>query len=69
MLIGTIAHQTYAAMLGVRRSAGSRQTGDVDIASSRCLDGCRRLNTAVLDVLKEVDKSLVPFLTDLMAGA
>ncbi|WP_375167002.1 MULTISPECIES: GSU2403 family nucleotidyltransferase fold protein [unclassified Bradyrhizobium] len=32
MLIGAIAHQTYAAMLGVRRSAGSRQTGDVDIA-------------------------------------
>ncbi|MGY3572912.1 GSU2403 family nucleotidyltransferase fold protein [Bradyrhizobium sp. USDA 4504] len=32
LLIGAIAHQTYAAMLGVRRSAGSRQTGDVDIA-------------------------------------
>ncbi|WP_210183457.1 GSU2403 family nucleotidyltransferase fold protein [Bradyrhizobium pachyrhizi] len=32
MLIGAIAHQTYAAMLGVRRSVGSRQTGDVDIA-------------------------------------
>ncbi|WP_372482588.1 GSU2403 family nucleotidyltransferase fold protein [Bradyrhizobium ivorense] len=32
MLIGTIAHQTYAAMLSARRSAGSRQTTDVDIA-------------------------------------
>ncbi|WP_420866426.1 GSU2403 family nucleotidyltransferase fold protein [Bradyrhizobium elkanii] len=54
VLIGTIAQQTNAAMLGVRRSAGSRKAGDVDIAQfkmSRWLSTtqCRPFRTCVSD--------------------
>lgn len=35
VLVGTVAYQTYAAMLGVRLAAASIQTGDVDVAQFR----------------------------------
>ncbi|MBB4360644.1 hypothetical protein GGD65_001642 [Bradyrhizobium sp. CIR18] len=67
VLVGTIAYQTYAAMLGVRLSAGSLQTGDVDIAQFKNVSVAVEDSTPpVLDVLKEVDKSFraVPHVSD-----
>ncbi|WP_407152791.1 GSU2403 family nucleotidyltransferase fold protein [Bradyrhizobium sp. ORS 86] len=67
VLVGTVAYQTYAAMLGVRLSAGSLQTGDVDIAQFKNVSVAVEDSTPpVLDVLKEVDRSFraVPHMTD-----
>ena len=61
VLVGTVAYQTYSAMLGVRLSAGSLQTGDVDIAQFKNVSVAIGDSTPpVLDVLKEVDKSFRP---------
>ena len=62
-----IAYQAYGAMLGVRLSAGSLQTGDVDIAQFKNVSVAVEDSTPpVLDVLKEVDKSVraVPHVSD-----
>ena len=62
-----IAYQAYGAMLGVRLSAGSLQTGDVDIAQLKNVSVAVEDSTPpVLDVLKEVDKSVraVPHVSD-----
>jgi hypothetical protein len=67
VLVGTIAYQTYAAMLGVRLSAGSLQTGDVDIAQFKNVSVVIEDSTPpVLEVLKEVDKTFraVPHMAD-----
>ena len=67
VLVGTIAYQTYAAMLGVRLSAGSLQTGDVDIAQFKNVSVAVDDSTPpVLEVLKEVDKTFraVPHMAD-----
>jgi hypothetical protein len=61
VLVGTVAYQTYPAMLGVRLSVGSLQTGDVDIAQFKNVSVAIGDSTPpVLDVLKEVDKSFRP---------
>ncbi|SFJ58867.1 Nucleotidyltransferase [Bradyrhizobium sp. Gha] len=62
-----IAYQAYGAMLGVRLSAGSLQTGDVDIAQFKNVSVAVQDSTPpVLDVPKEVDKSFraVPHVSD-----
>jgi hypothetical protein len=61
VLVGTVAYQTYPAMLGVRLSIGSLQTGDVDIAQFKNVSVAIGDSTPpVLDVLKEVEKSFRP---------
>ncbi|WP_051379652.1 GSU2403 family nucleotidyltransferase fold protein [Bradyrhizobium murdochi] len=61
VLVGTVAYQTYAAMLGVRLSVGSLQTGDVDIAQFKNVSVAVEDSTPpVLEVLKEVDKTFRP---------
>jgi hypothetical protein len=61
VLVGTVAYQTYSAMLGVRLAAGSLQTGDVDIAQFKNVSVAIGDSTPpALDVLKEVDKSFRP---------
>jgi hypothetical protein len=65
VLVGTVAYQTYAAMLGVRLSAGSLQTGD--IAQFKNVSVAIEDRTPpVLDVLKEVDKTFraIPHVVD-----
>ncbi|WP_271619317.1 nucleotidyltransferase family protein [Bradyrhizobium sp. CCBAU 51745] len=67
VLVGTIAYQTYTAMLGVRLSAGSLQAGDMDIAQFKNVSVAVENSTPlVLDVLKEVDRSFraVPHVSD-----
>lgn len=67
VLVGTVAYQTYTAMLGVRLSAGSLQTGDVDIAQFKNVSVAVEDSTPpVLEILKEVDKTFraVPHTVD-----
>ncbi len=61
VLVGTVAYQTYAAMLGVRLPAAMVQTDDVDVAqfadvSAAIGDATRPM----ADVLREVDASFRP---------
>lgn len=67
VLVGTIAYQTYSAMLGIRLSASTLQTGDVDIAQHRTISVAIKDETPPpLDTLKKVDKSFrdVPTIAD-----
>lgn len=61
VLVGTVAYQTYPAMLGVRLPAGALQTGDVDIAQFTNVSVAVADRTPpVLDVLQDVDKTFRP---------
>jgi hypothetical protein len=68
VLVGTVAFQTYPAMLGVRLPGAPVQTGDVDIAQFKNVSVAIEDTTPapVLDVLKQVDKSFraVPHVVD-----
>jgi hypothetical protein len=58
VLVGTVAYQTYPAMLGTRLPAATVQTGDVDVAQSSEVSIAVEDGTpAMLDVLREVDRS------------
>jgi hypothetical protein len=67
-LVGTVAFQTYPAMLGVRLAGALLQTGDVYIAQLKNVSVAvdDRTPAPVLDVLKGVDKSFraVPHVVD-----
>jgi len=61
VLVGTVAYQTYAAMLGLRLPSASTMTADVDIGQFTNVSVAVGDRTApVLDVLKEVDQSFRP---------
>lgn len=67
VLVGTIAYQAYAAMLGVRLPAASIQTGDVDIAQHRTISIALNDKTPPpLGILRGVDREFnaVPLLRD-----
>jgi hypothetical protein len=67
VLVGTVAYQTYSAMLGVRLSANSLTTDDVDIAQFKNVSVAIGDTTPpVLDVLKQADKTFraVPHVVD-----
>jgi hypothetical protein len=67
VLVGTVAYQTYSAMLGVKLPNPILQTGDVDIAQFRNVSVAVSDQTPpVLDVLKEVDSTFraVPHVSD-----
>jgi hypothetical protein len=58
VLVGTVAYQTYAPMLGARLPHTILQTGDVDIAQFQNVSVAVGEQTPpVLDLLKEVDKT------------
>ena len=58
ILVGTVAFQTYAPMLGARLPHSTLQTGDIDIAQFRNVSVAVGDQTPpVLDVLKKVDKT------------
>lgn len=58
VLIGTVAYQTYSAMLGTKLPLAALQTGDVDIAQFRNVSVAVEDRTPpVLDVLKQADQS------------
>jgi hypothetical protein len=61
VLIGTVAYQTYSAMLGTKLPISILQTGDVDIAQFKNVSVAVEDQTPpMLDVLKEVDKTFRP---------
>lgn len=61
VLVGTIAYQTYPAMLGTRLPPASLPTGDVDIAQFAEISVAVEDSTpAILELLQEVDKSFRP---------
>jgi len=58
VLVGTVAYQTYAAMLGVRLPTGAVMSMDVDIAQFRDISiAVEDAVPPMLDVLHEADKS------------
>ena len=61
VLIGTVAYQTYAAMLGIRLPASMVQTADVDVAQFADVSAAIGDTTRPMaDVLREVDASFRP---------
>jgi hypothetical protein len=67
VLVGTVAYQTYPAMLGLRLPSAALATGDVDIAQFTNLSIAVQDTTApMLDVLRSVDDTFraVPHLHD-----
>lgn len=67
VLVGTVAFQTYPAMLGVRLPGALLQTGDIDIAQFKNASVVVEDSTPpVLDILKGVDSSFraVPHIVD-----
>jgi hypothetical protein len=58
VLVGTVAYQSYSAMLGGRLPSALLQTGDVDIAQFRNVSIAMGDQTPpMLEILKEVDKT------------
>jgi len=56
VLVGTVAYQTYLAMLGVRLSPSLMQTADIDIAQFKDISVAVEDNTPpMLDLLREID--------------
>jgi len=67
VLVGTVAYQTYSAMLGARLPTSALQTGDIDIAQFKNVSVAIEDQTPpVLDVLKKVDQTFraVPHISD-----
>jgi hypothetical protein len=67
VLVGTVAYQTYSAMLGASLPASSLQTGDIDIALFKDVSVAIGDSTPpVLETLKEVDKTFraIPHIVD-----
>jgi hypothetical protein len=61
VLVGTVAYQTYPAMVGARLPMSALQTGDVDIAQFTNISVAVADRTPpVLDVLKNVDNTFRP---------
>jgi hypothetical protein len=61
VLVGTVAYQTYSAMLGVRLPISALQTGDIDIAQFQPTSIAIEDQTPpVLDVLRKVDETFRP---------
>jgi hypothetical protein len=61
VLVGTVAYQTYRAMLGAKLPARALQTGDVDIAQfANVSEAVADRTPPMLDVLKNVDKTFRP---------
>lgn len=61
VLVGTVAYQTYALMLGTRLPHAMLQTGDVDIAQFKSVSvAVGEQIPPVLDVLKEADATFRP---------
>jgi len=64
VLVGTVAYQTYPAMLGVPLPGPSLQTDDIDIAQAEDISVAVADHTrSTIDVLKETDPTFRPVAT------
>jgi len=58
VLVGTVAYQTYAGLLGVKLSAAALQTGDIDIAQSKTISlAAEETAPSIMAALRNVDSS------------
>jgi hypothetical protein len=58
VLVGTVAYQTYSAMLGQKLAIATLQTGDVDIAQFQNVSvAVKDQIPPMLEILKEADKT------------
>ena len=67
VLVGTVAYQSYAAMLGTKLPNALLQTSDVDIAQFKTVSVAAADCTApMLEILKQVDKTFraIPHISD-----
>jgi hypothetical protein len=67
VLVGTVAFQTYSALLGIRFTGSSLQTADADFAQFHSISAAvEDAIPPVLDVLREVDAAFraIPHRTD-----
>ncbi|MGA7673622.1 MAG: GSU2403 family nucleotidyltransferase fold protein [Rhizomicrobium sp.] len=67
VLVGTVAYQTYSAMLGVRLPANALSTEDIDVAQFQNVSiAVKDEIPPVLDILKEINDSFraVPYTSD-----
>jgi hypothetical protein len=67
VLVGTVAYQTYPAMLGVKLASSTLQTGDIDIAQYKTVSlAVADKIPPILEVLREVDTSFraVPHISE-----
>lgn len=67
VLVGTMAYQTYSAMLGIKLPISTLQTADVDIAQFKNVSIAIQDHTPpILEILKGVDKTFraVPHMHD-----
>ncbi len=70
ILVGTLAYQTYAPLLGVRLTSQSLRTDDVDIAQFQEISVAIQDQTPpLLDVLKEVDPTFMPVAKNIGSNA
>ena len=61
VLVGTVAYQTYSAMLGTRLPLATLQTGDIDIAQYKNVSVAVADSTPpMLDLLKQADPTFRP---------
>lgn len=61
VLVGTVAYQTYPAMLGIKLPSSIQQTGDIDIAQFANVSAAVEDRTPpILDVLQGADKTFAP---------
>ena len=64
VLVGTVAYQTYSAILGQKLPSAILQTGDIDIAQFGNVSVAVEDKTPpVLEILKEADNTFRPLLT------
>ena len=70
VLVGTLAYQTYAPLLGIRLRSTSVMTEDIDIAQFRSVSIAMedQLPESIYDVLKAVDKAFRPISKTLHEG-
>lgn len=67
VLVGTLAYETYSAMLGIKLPLATLKTADVDVAQFKNVSVAIEDQTPpILDILKEVDKTFraVPHVSD-----
>lgn len=62
VIVGTIAFQTYAGLLGVKLPNAAIRTGDVDLAQDYGVSVALNdaLDVSLIDILKSVDPAFVP---------
>jgi len=70
VVVGTVAYQTYAGLLGMKLSATNTMTQDLDVAQFKTISIAveDQLDTPLLEVLRAVEPTVVPVPETFEAG-